>query len=176
MAEPRLSHRKYDSTDLDACVAVFRSNVPRFFREHELPDFTEFLDASNCPYLVVQAGEQIVGCGGYGLRNGSDTADLCWGMIHNAYHGRHLGAYLLLARLYRIVTTTDACAIRLETSQQTDRFFGKFGFTTQSVAADGIDRGLDRVEMRLALTESTRSAIERDWRELAGSLTDRAPF
>jgi predicted GNAT family N-acyltransferase len=160
-----LQHRLYRASDRDDCISIFRSNVPQFFRDHELTDFTEFLDASDRSYFVVYAGKQIVGCGGFGLRSGSDTADLCWGMVHRGQQGKRIGAYLLLARLNDIITTTDAKQVRLGTSQHTDGFFQRYGFQIQSTKADGIAAGLDDVEMRIDLTDTNRESIARNWRE-----------
>lgn len=163
-----LTHRTYSASDRQACVAIFQSNVPRFFRDHELASFTDFVDTSDCPYFVVHGGREIVGCGGFGLRDGSHTADLCWGMVHKERQGKRIGAYLLFARLQAIANTTDAKHVRLGTSQHTEGFFRRYGFETQSHRPDGIDTGLDDVEMRIELSAENRAFIDRNWREVVG--------
>jgi hypothetical protein len=142
--------------------------VPRFFRGHELVDFEEFIDSSGCPYFVVLSNEDVVGCGGYGLRPGSDAADLCWGMVFGEHHGKGIGGFLLLARLHAIATTTEARRIRLATSQLTEGFFRRYGFRMQSRKPDGIALGLDDIEMRIELTDVNRAAIEHRWRKIVG--------
>ena len=88
----------YGPTDRDACIEVFRSNVPRFFRDHELADYLDFVDSSGGPYFVVLCDEKIVGCGGFGIRPDTDCADLCWGMVDRAEHGKRIGTFLLVSR------------------------------------------------------------------------------
>jgi len=163
-----LHFRDYTPGDSAACVSIFRSNVPTYFRDHELSGFLDFLDSPPCPYSVILTDGQVIACGGFGLHPGSDTADLCWGMVHADHHRRRVGTFLLFARLHAIVTTTVARSVRLGTSQLTDPFFERYGFTAQSRKTDGIAPGLDAVEMRLELTEERRAAVERQWRQLIG--------
>lgn len=162
-----LEYRAYASADLDDCLEVFRSNIPRFFRDHEESQFVEFLTGGDGVYGVVLLDRHLVGCGGFGLQRGSPTADLCWGMIHSAHHRKHLGEYLLLARLHAIAATTDATAVRLGTSQHTAGFFRRYGFEIQATIPDGIASGLDDVEMRLELTADAKHRITARWEDFA---------
>ncbi len=163
----RLAFRRYLPEDRGDCVEIFCSNIPQFFREHERTDFETFIDSSGCPYFVVERFHEIVGCGGYGIRDGSDSADLCWGMIASDYHGNRIGEYLLLARLNEIVTRENVRAVCLTTSQHTEGFFQKFGFAIQNWVSNGIDDGLDDVKMQLDLTKDTRRWITRLWHDIA---------
>ena len=56
--------RSYRTNDLNACLSVFDSNVPRFFREHERGEYIRFLGALPGPYVVVetQQGEMRREC------------------------------------------------------------------------------------------------------------------
>lgn len=170
-----LHFRAYRPADRDACMALFQSNVPRFFRDHELADFLEFVDSSGCPYFVVLSEASIVGCGGFGIRPGSEAADLCWGMVDQQEQGKRIGEFLLLARLREIVTknTVDAEYVRpkhvcLVTSQLTDGFFRRYGFQVQKRKSSGIAAGLDEVDMRMELNEVSRAVIEQEWRRIVG--------
>lgn len=145
------SHRPYLDTDREACMALLDSNVPRFFSDHERPDFIEFLDTSDRTYLVVTSGDTVVGCGGFTLNDNNRVANLCWGMVRRDHHGKGLGALLLRARLQTIVANTPARFVRLATTQHTMGFYCRFGFKVQSVEKDGFASGLDAVEMRLSL-------------------------
>lgn len=163
-----LKFREYRPTDRDACIAVFQSNVPRYFRDHELNGFLEFVDWSGCPYFVLVTDEIIIGCGGFGVRPRSDTADLCWGMVDSSHHRKHLGEFLLFARLNRIIREAGVNAVRLGTSQLVDPFFQRFGFAVQGRTTDGIAAGLDEVEMRLELTAEVRNSIQQKWNDISG--------
>lgn len=162
-SEWRVSYREYSSADRDECLRVFRSNMPRFFRNHERPDFEAFIESGECPYFVVEEAGTIVGCGGYGVRTGSDHADLCWGMVDQSRHGQRLGEFLLLLRLSEIVREPGIKAVRLGTSQLTDGFFQRYGFAVCERKANGIAEGLDEVEMLLELTDETRGQVGELW-------------
>lgn len=158
--------RDYDVADRDSCVSIFRSNIPRYFREHELAEFLEFLDSSECLYFVVTDNDLVVACGGFGIGADGDGADLCWGMVESSAHGKRLGEFLLLGRLQRISSETEAKHVRLGTCQLTEGFFRRYGFETQSHTTDGVADGLDDVQMRMELTDENRRLIGRQWIEL----------
>ena len=164
-----LQHRPYRSSDRDACIEIFCSNVPRFFRDRELEDFTSFIDAFECPYFVVFSGEEIIGCGGFGMEADCETASLCWGMVRREHHGKRIGAYLLFFRLHEVATTTDARFVRLRTSQHTEGVLRRYGFSTESTEPDGFAPGLDDVEMKIELTDANRAEIDQHARSAAGS-------
>ena len=161
--ELRVSYREYSPADRDKCLRVFRSNMPRFFRDHEQPVFEAFIDSGECPYFVIDQAGMIVGCGGYGVRTGSDHADLCWGMVDQSRHGQRLGEFLLLLRLSEIIRDPKIKAVRLGTSQLTDGFYQRYGFAVCERTANAIAEGLDEVEMLLDLTEQTLGRIGELW-------------
>lgn len=151
--------RPYTAKDRADCEAVFRTNVPRWFRKHELPGFLQFLDIGECPYFVIEHAGNIVACGGYGRRPGSDTADLCWGMVAMPSHRKGFGSQLLTTRLRCIAADEQFSAVRLGTSQLTEGFYRRFGFVAVERKKDGIAEGLDVVEMRLEFTPDNRKQI-----------------
>ncbi|MER3443335.1 MAG: hypothetical protein C4342_00980 [Armatimonadota bacterium] len=52
--------RPYQPHDREACLAVFRSNVPRFFAPHEEREFAGFLDELPCTYFVLEAAGEVL--------------------------------------------------------------------------------------------------------------------
>jgi ribosomal protein S18 acetylase RimI-like enzyme len=144
--------RGFTPDDLPDCLRIFDSNIPRYFRVEERPDYVAFLDELSGPYFVlVGTSGAVVGCGGYALADGSDVADLCWGMVARASHGRGAGQALAQLRIDRVRTDGRVRAIALETSQLTSPFYERLGFRTLGVERDGYAPGLDRVSMRLEL-------------------------
>ena len=140
--------RAYAPEDREACLRVFSSNVPDFFRQEERSGFEGFLDALPGAYFVLLDGDgAVVGCGGYALREGSGTADLCWGMVHRERHGQGLGRTLTSLRLERALQDPRVTEVALETSQHTVGFYERLGFRATSVEPDGYAPGLDRVRM-----------------------------
>lgn len=147
--------RDYRAGDRGACLAVFDSNVPRFFSRGERPQFASFLDRLPGPYLVLaRAAGEIVACGGAALEAGGRTASLCWGMVRADLHGTGLGRLLLEKRIERVRTISCVELLRLDTSQHTRGFYERFGFVTREIVENGYDACLDRCEMTLDLRAS----------------------
>lgn len=144
------THRDFVAADVEACLAVFDSNVPDYFHEAEREEFAAFLGALPGPYLVlVDAVGEVVGCGGYARVAGTGRADLCWGMVANSAHRKGLGRALTQARIDRVLADPAVTEIVLNTSQHTVGFYERMGFETVAVTPDGYAPGLDRHDMRL---------------------------
>ena len=143
--------RPYSPSDRDACLAVFDSNVPRFFITAERAGFASFLDELPGPYIVLtDASGVIVGCGGYAIADDEPgRADLCWGMVRKEKHRRGYGRTLTHARIDAAKRDADVRVIALECSQHTTGFYERFGFRVTKVEPDGFGPGLDRCLMRL---------------------------
>jgi hypothetical protein len=144
------SIRPYTATDLDACLSVFRSNVPGWFDESELPEYASFLASgpSDGTYMVVESAGTIAACGGSAVHDG--VGRLCWGMVERSKHRSSLGSTLLVHRL-EILFGPPATVLQvgIDTSPQSAGFFARFGFKTQQVTADGLAHGMDCVAMTL---------------------------
>jgi N-acetylglutamate synthase-like GNAT family acetyltransferase len=144
--------RPYLPADRDACLAVFDSNTPEFFRPHERRDLENFLDRPKCPYFVMDHDGTIVGSGGYFMDVEGQLASLVWGMIHSNWHRKGLGRFLLLFRLREITKAGGIQIVVLQTSQHAAPFFESQGFKVMRVTKDGYAPGLDRIEMTMKLT------------------------
>ncbi len=142
--------RPYHTSDLEACLRVFESNLPRFFREHEREEYRAFLEALPGPYLVVETEEgEVVAAGGYAVVEGEERADLCWGMVRADQHGRGLGLMLTRARIDAALADPTVKHVALHTSQHTRGFYERLGFRLVDRVPDGYAPGLDRCDMRL---------------------------
>ena len=148
--------REYAPADRDACLAVFASNTPTFFREHEQAHFADFLDRMPCPFFVVEDEDgRVIGCGGYAPQRGT----LCYGMVAGPLHRRGVGRFLLRERLRRWYEGHGPSLIKVNTSQHASGFFERAGFVTTRVVPDGHAPGLDRYEMELQLDEGRYQAL-----------------
>ncbi|MEM7525042.1 MAG: GNAT family N-acetyltransferase [Pseudomonadota bacterium] len=146
--------RPYRADDLFACLALFESNVGVFFAPEERADFCETLDSVNAserPYLTLARDGAVIACGGLIIDADARRASLAWGMVGRALHGRGLGTRLTEARLALARAAPDVDEVTLATSQHTQGFYARFGFTVSDVAADGFAPGLDRWDMVLKL-------------------------
>lgn len=148
----RTSVREYTRPCREACLRVFDTNVPAFFRTHERAEFEAFLDDLPGPYYVLLDPEgDLVACGGYAVAPESGAADLCWGMVTQERHGQGLGRALTELRLERIREDGSARTVSLHTSQHTVGFYERLGFKTVRVTENGYASGLDRHDMVLEI-------------------------
>lgn len=141
--------RPYTQSDHTACLGLFDSNTPRYFAPEERRDFESFLDRTDATMLVLEtAAGELIGCGGYDIRDGGEEGALAWGMIARDWHRRGAGGTLLRARLSAL-QTAGATEVTLRTSQHSRGFFEREGFTEIGVVQDGFAPGIDMVELRL---------------------------
>ncbi|KRG66582.1 acetyltransferase [Stenotrophomonas terrae] len=144
--------RPYQLADADACLSLFESNVPEYFTLAERADFEQFLrrDAQGCDYQLIEHDDSVVACGGLAIR-ADGVAVFCWGMVERSLQRRGLGRQLSLARLQQARQNPNVKRIELSTSQHTQDFYARLGFSVTRVVADGHGPGLDAVEMVLVL-------------------------
>ncbi|WP_312915416.1 GNAT family N-acetyltransferase [Stenotrophomonas sp.] len=146
--------RPYQVADANACLSLFDSNVPEYFAPAERADFEQFLerDAQGCAYQLIEQDGRVVACGGLSIRP-DGVAGFCWGMVERSLQRRGLGRQLSLARLQQARQNPNAKRVELSTSQHTQDFYARLGFSVTRVVVDGHDPGLDAVEMTLMLRE-----------------------
>ncbi len=143
--------RPYEPKDRAACLALFDSNVPRFFDPTEKAGYERFLDRLDSPYQVIERDGRVVACGGLAVERDGRTATLCWGMVEGGLHGRGVGTALTGARLAAARATPGVEVVRLDTGRWTTGFYERFGFVLETVTPDGYAPGSDRHDMRLDL-------------------------
>ncbi|MGD9588860.1 MAG: GNAT family N-acetyltransferase [Pyrinomonadaceae bacterium] len=141
--------RPFADADLDAVIAVFRSNIPKYFGPEEEQGLRDFLrDTRAEDYHVVEVDGEVVGAGGIAL-NEDNTVSLCWGMVRNDLIGTGLGKEMTLFRMDRSREKWPGVPIVLNTSQHTEGFYLKLGFRTVEHTPDGHGPGIDSCKMRL---------------------------
>ncbi len=153
-------YREYTAADRAACLTLFDGNADRFFAPGERALLQCFLDQPQGFFGVLcdDAG-QVVGCGGFAEREGSDFATLTWGMVARDLQGRGLGKRLTLERLRKLAATTTVRRVLMNTSQETVGFYQKLGFVVTRHLRDGYRQGLDRIDLQLTLDEATRGRL-----------------
>lgn len=143
--------REYEPSDRDACMAVFDTNVPKYFVDAERDEFRRFLSELPGPYLLLEDDRGVVACGGYAFVPEEHRADLCWGMVRQELHNNGIGRQLTEARLQRAIADPRVRVIACNTSQLTTGFYEQLGFVMIERIPDGYSPGLDRCEMRLII-------------------------
>jgi predicted GNAT family N-acyltransferase len=142
--------RKYMEADIDGVVAIFRSNIPKYFTEIEEPGLYEFLDVPEHvkDYYVLELDGQIVGAGGIEYNDiDPPTVSLCWGMVHKDHLSTGLGKELTKFRIELSGQKFPGIPLAIGTSQHTEGFYEKFGFRTVEHTKDGYGPGIDMCRM-----------------------------
>jgi N-acetylglutamate synthase-like GNAT family acetyltransferase len=148
--------RAYNKNDKGSCLAAFKSNVPKYFTEEEMGDFENFLvrienvDVDNnsiTHYFVVEYDQNVIGCGGFGDKDGKEIITLAWGLIHNKFHNKGYGKALLVYRLEQIKQLYPELPLVLDTTQYSHSFFEKYGFRTIKITKNYYCIGMHRYDM-----------------------------
>ncbi len=143
--------RRYNTADLDSVVAIFRSNIPKYFGPEEEPGLHAFLASRAGDYYVIEVDGDVVGSGGIALNDDLEppTVSLCWGMVRKDHLGRGLGRALTEFRIELSREKFPGLPVTIGTSQLTQGFYEKFGFRLTEREPDGFGPGLDECKMRL---------------------------
>ena len=151
--------REYHSSDEAACLMIMQSNIPEYFRENDLTDFSGFLKNLPGPFFVVtDSNSDVIACGGiaFGITT-STEAILCYGMVVHTHLYQGIGLQLLKKRLdYFLPLAPQVERILVNTTQKTEGFFRKFGFSIVERELNGFGTGLDHVSMMAAKDDVLR--------------------
>lgn len=143
--------RPYTNDDLEAVVAIFRSNIPKYFGPGEEAGLRDFLaSARGEDYFVAELDGEAIGAGGI-APNEDGTVSLCWGMIRSEFLGKGLGRELTEFRIQKAREKYAGLPLVISTSQHTQGFYEKFGFSLVEHTPDGFGPGIDICKMRLEI-------------------------
>ena len=143
-----MQFRPYTNADLETVVAIFRSNIPKYFSLEEEPGLRDFLAERMADYYVLEVAGEVVGAGGIALNN-DQTVSLCWGMVRSDHIGKGLGRALTEFRIEKARENFGGLPLVISTSQHTQGFYEKFGFRLIEHTPDGFGPGIDSCKMRL---------------------------
>ena len=156
-----ISIRPYTAADRQICIDIFKSNMPKYFHEDELPQFERWLVAQEQEkplypentietYFLLEKDGIPIGCGGYYIDSTNPKAGFAWVMVHQHYHKKGLGRMLTEYRIEEIKRIYPHHTIHLDTSQYTYTFFEKFGFQVNKITENAYADGLHRYDMTLS--------------------------
>lgn len=131
-------------------LTLLRLNTPQYFDPSEEADLSHYLDHELELYYVVQAGTEIVGCGGINFANDETTGKISWDILHPDFQGKSIGTKLLEYRIQQLESMAHIREIRVRTSQHAYRFYEKNGFRLRQVTEDYWAPGIDLYDMVLA--------------------------
>jgi ribosomal protein S18 acetylase RimI-like enzyme len=154
------SYRPWTPSDRDRCLAVFDSNLPRYFAPADRVPFVEFLARPVGFFGVLTDGDALIGCGGIApVDAAGQVAVLTWGMIDAGRHRQGWGRRLTWARLRRLMELPAVLAVALKTSHETIGFYEKLGFRTTKFTPHGYRPGLHRHDMELPVDAAFRRRL-----------------
>lgn len=161
--------RLYTPEDRATCIQLFESNRPDLFGPDEIEHFTAYLDAPTGPYFLLENDRGVaVGCGGFSRDAQAGRARLNWGIVGRPWHRLRYGQLLLIARLFRLITTyPDVERVDTAVSHYLVTFLHSAGFVVDGVTDDGYGPELHRYDVHLDLTPAVRAGIARQMAELA---------
>lgn len=153
--------RPYASSDREACLGIFRSNIPKYFTVEEESWYRRWLDGldgvlppedpgGEARYFVVECKGIACACGGWGIRATDDHATLIWGTVHNDRHREGIGTMLTQFRIEDFRKAHPSLPMTIDTSHYTAPFYERFGFRTERFTENGYTEGLHRHDMRLS--------------------------
>ena len=74
--------KEFEPKYLENCLAIFRSCQEKYFADEEINEFNNFLSQLskqlNGEFYVLEINRNIVGCGGFYVKENPSTAGLCW--------------------------------------------------------------------------------------------------
>ena len=136
----------YNTRHYSRCIQIIQSNTPEFIHPDEHREYEKFLREEKT-YYVLSLNSKIIACGGIWVNADQSKSGLSWGLVDRQYHGMGIGKKLLIYRLNQIREKYPRSTIRCETSQNTYKFFEKFGFSTVKISKDGFAKGMDKYIM-----------------------------
>lgn len=157
---PGFAFRPWTPADREACLALLDANSPRFFGARDRKDYLAFLAHPDLPYWVVLDRDgAIVGCGGAAIAPERRAGFLTFGMVHPERHGQGLGTLLTAFRLRWLAAQPGIDRVLIDTSNETEGFYARFGFRTLRVIPDAYAPGLHEHDMELVLDEARRRML-----------------
>jgi GNAT superfamily N-acetyltransferase len=130
-----LRFRAFELRDLEACLALFRSNADQFPCGYE-NTFESALRVGASLYLVGEEAGRIVTCGGVAYHDSYDHAWLSFGIVDAARQRRGIGTTLLFARLALLEPDAAGCLVSLRVTAYSFPFFRRFGFEGYETLSD----------------------------------------
>ena len=143
--------RRFDyDQDIKSVLAIFDANTPRYFSLEERAWYADYLKNEVEDYFVLDKNGEVLGAGG--LNYEEHWAVLSWGLIAPAYHGKGLGTQITQHRINFVKANTDASTLVVRTSQLTDEFYAKMGFSVTERKKDYWGKGMDLAFMKMELS------------------------
>jgi GNAT superfamily N-acetyltransferase len=134
-------------------LSVFQKNIPQFFAPAEKDDLIQYLKNEKEDYFLMEADDQLLGCGGINYFPNENTARVAWDFFDPVHQGRGYGRHLLEFRINYIRKHNAFDKIQVRTSQLAYLFYEKAGFKLNYVKGNYWAEGLHLYFMELILSD-----------------------
>lgn len=148
---PKISIRRYQSSNQKALVEIFKNYIPSDFAPDEIHDFTNHLANHGHTYFCFEADHRIIGGIGYQLTHDDSIGRIKWILFNPKFAGKGLGSQAVKYCLSELLSKTTASKSVITTSQLAYRFFEKFGFRLLKTEKDFWGKGLDLYQLEMDL-------------------------
>lgn len=149
--------RAFHHEDKAAVVNLLRLNTPQYFAPEEEKAFIHYLDHELEHYFILEADQQIVGCGGINFSGNPAVGKISWDMLHPEYQGKSLGSILLKHRIEKLREFPQLEKIIVRTSQLAYRFYEKNGFRLLEIKEDYWAKEFDLYHMEYCEPDQTNT-------------------
>lgn len=144
--------KPYHKDHKAAVLHLISLNTPSYFAAHERKELYEYLDKFVELYYVAESEGEIIAAAGINFENDGKDATMSWDIIHPAHQGKGIGSLLVSYRIAIIKEQHPSVTkIVSRTSQLTEAFYKKQGFTTVKHIKDHWAPGIDLCTMELKI-------------------------
>jgi N-acetylglutamate synthase-like GNAT family acetyltransferase len=148
------SPRPFQSSDTEACLALFDQNCPDFFAPNERAEFAEYLQHQGQEYWLYEHEGQVISAFGMHLDETEHSAHINWIMAAKNHHHSGIGKTMMREAILRAENYPTLRIIHISASQHSAPFFACFDAVQKSIQENGWGPRMHRVEMELSLQNS----------------------
>jgi ribosomal protein S18 acetylase RimI-like enzyme len=122
--------RAFSSSDLEACLAIYRIHEAIRFPPGYYEVYKDYLSGGGSLVLVAEKDSRVVATGGIAIQrtHGVEVSMLSFGMVLPDYQRQGVGTTLLLARLSRLPQTQKKWIVCMTSVGGSNSFYGRYGF------------------------------------------------
>ncbi|HEX8528499.1 MAG TPA: GNAT family N-acetyltransferase [Cytophagales bacterium] len=148
--------RPYTAADQASVLHLLRLNTPQSFAPAEEADLVYYLENHADHYFVVEADDEVLGCGGFNFSDDGTVGKISWDIFHPDHQGKGLGSALTRYRIAKLKEYDSDRTISVRTKQVAYRFYEKIGFRLREVVKDYWAEGFDLYRMEFPVERGAR--------------------
>jgi GNAT superfamily N-acetyltransferase len=148
---PDPSFRPFQGADVDACIALFDANCPRYFAESERQAYMEFLRSHPAGYQLCIIDGRVAGAFGVRRSSTENRSRIEWVIIDPEIHGAGIGSLMIKAATHIAVMDHHSKVVEVTATQKSAPFFARFGAHSINTRWSPTDDRTLEVDMEMPL-------------------------